>query len=113
MNDKLKALIDNNPFVQTLAQLHGGLTISELVHAQLAVVEAVRLTGGKGSIKLEIDFQLSGEGQVMLEGRVVPKIPSKAKQKTVFFTNERNELLRTDPNQSEIQFLAVASTTAK
>jgi hypothetical protein len=112
MNEKLKEILEKNAFAHTLAQLHGGQTISELAHAQAALVEAVRQTGGKGAIKLEIKVEPLGEGQVQLTAKVDAKVPLKAKQKTIFFTNDRNELTRSDPNQVEIAFPAPAAKAA-
>lgn len=107
MNDKTIALVNTNPAVQLLAELHNGLTLTELAEAQRAAVEAVKKTGKKASIKLEIIIEPDGKGEVVsveTTGKVDVKLPKKSVRPTTFFVTADNALQREDPNQSELKF---------
>jgi hypothetical protein len=104
MSDKIKAIIEQNHFIQTLPHMHGGATASDLASKLKELVAAVGQTGKKGSLKLKIALKPAGGGKVELSAEVSGEIPKPSQQASIFFTTEKNELTRIDPEQREIQF---------
>lgn len=102
--DKIKAIIEHNHFIQTLPHMHGGVTASDLASKLRELVAAVGQTGKKGELALKIALKPAGGGKVELSAEVKGKIPQPALQESIFFTTEKNELTRIDPQQHELQF---------
>jgi hypothetical protein len=112
MSDKIKAILEQNHFIQTLPHMHGGATASDLASKLKELVAAVGQTGKKGSLKLKIALKPAGGGRVELSAEVSGEIPKPSQQASIFFTTEKHELTRLDPNQSELQFPSGAAKPA-
>lgn len=107
MTDKIVALVAANPAIQLLAQVHAGLTVTEMADAQRLAVESVRRTGKKAVISIQITIAPDGKGEVVsveTSAEVKVKLPKKSVRATTFFVTGDNELQRADPNQSQIKF---------
>jgi len=113
--DKIVALVGQNEAMQVLAQIHNGLTLTELAEAQRLAVEAVKRTGKKAEIKLVIVIEPDGKGEVTsveTKAKVDGKLPRKNLRPTTFFGTAENGLQRTDPNQPELNFPTPAAAKA-
>ena len=97
--DKIKLILDNNHFIQTLPHMHGGATASDLASKLKELVAAVGQTGKKGELSLKISLKPAGGGKVELMAEVKGKIPQPSLQESIFFTTEKHELTRIDPEQ--------------
>jgi len=109
MNEKTKAILEKNPALRVLAEIDNGGTASELAHELTELVQAAAMTGKKGKLTLEIQVKPTGAGKMEIEAEVKPKAPKPTKHSTTFFSNERFELQRSDPNQKELQFSPAAA----
>lgn len=110
--DKIAALVSQNPFMQVLAQMHGGLTVTEASDELAKLVAAVKKSGKKGSLKITLTVTPDGKGEVHsveTEAKVTVDAPKKNVRPTVFFVGEDNSLSREDPNQKEIEFERVSA----
>lgn len=107
MSDKVELLIQQNPFIRMLAQLHNGALASEAADELAHAVEAVKKTGKKASLALTITINPEGKGEVVAieaSGKLAPKLPKRDQRATTFFVDDKNQLTRHDPNQREIEF---------
>lgn len=93
------------PFTQVLMQARKGQAHDVITEDLAKVVEAVRLTGKPGelSIKLKVAPEKGGEALEFTFDTAV-KLPKPSLPKALFYTNDENDLFRTDPNQREMAF---------
>ncbi len=100
----------NNTFDKTLRELRHGSALTELSESLAAVVAAVRATGKKGKLKLELSICPASKGEtvcVMIEDTITTKLPQLEKPVSVFYSDEQNMLHRVDPRQKELELRSV------
>ena len=92
--------------MNTLANLRGGRTLSEIENGLAKIVQKVRETGKQGKITLTIKVDVAEREtwdekaiQVTLHDDVDVKIPKPARTKSVFFADQTGRLTRHDPAQ--------------
>ncbi|HWA07952.1 MAG TPA: hypothetical protein VG838_00650 [Opitutaceae bacterium] len=105
--DKIAAIIQNNAFAQLLGQLSNGRVLTDLADKFPLVVEAVKRTGKKGTLTLQLTVKPEGKGDVTsveVLDEVKLKLPERDRKATTFFVVGERDLSRADPNQTEIQF---------
>ncbi len=83
----------------TIAEIRGGLLNEELAEAIGKVTAAVRETGRKGKVKLElVILPFDGEAgeieRVTVRDHVTTTLPEKKKRDSVFFIDTNNNLQR-------------------
>lgn len=92
-------------FFDTLKTLRKGKTVAELDDAMGELVEKVKRTGRPGELTLKIKVKPLGKGevdQVNIEDDVVMKLPKFERGVTMFFVDDDNSLVRTDPRQTDL-----------
>jgi hypothetical protein len=107
---KQEAAEIGNAFDKTLRELRGGFAMSELSERLGEVVAAVRLTGKKGKLRLELEVKPASRGEtvcVMVEDEISTKIPKPDRITTIFYADEQNLLQRQDPRQKEFELRTV------
>ena len=107
--DKVKLILQENPFLQLLAQIEGGRTAGQLAEKYPQLVAAVKEAGKAGKLVLEIKIKPEGKGEVSLvevTASVTAKLPEKDKRPSLFFIDEKagHLLSRDDPKQTELKF---------
>lgn len=79
----------------------------ELLHegdAKLTeLMEAIRDTGGNGSITVKVSFKTNKAGQVEATPDLTIKKPARALGTGIYFATEDGRLSRRDPNQLDIE----------
>lgn len=107
-DDKIQALIQANPFVQTLAQLQKGGFITDCTEKMGQTIAAVKRTGKKGKLVLTLDIHPDDTGEVRtvdITGDARPKLPERKKGATTFFVVGEQSLSVTGvPDQPELDF---------
>lgn len=104
MNDKTKVILENNPALRVLAEIDNGGVASELAHELVGLVQTSAATGRPGEMTVKITVKPGGGNKFDINAEVKPKPAKDRRPSTTFFRDERFDLSRTDPNQSEIQF---------
>lgn len=102
------------PFMETLRELRSGRTLEDLAEELAAVVQAVRNTGKAGELTLKLKIKPPGKGgatYLTIEDSVSTKLPKLDHADSVFFFTKDGGLSRHDPEQGELQFRAVATST--
>lgn len=103
-------------FFDTLKTLRKGKTIVELDDAMGELAEKVKRTGRPGELILRIKVKPIGKGevdQVNIEDDVVMKLPKFERGVTMFFVDDDNSFVRTDPRQGELTGLREVDGEAK
>src|SRR5579883_2059599 len=96
-DDKITAMMQTNPFMQLLAQLANGRTMSVLAEKYPQLVAAVKQTGKKGELVLKLSVKPDGKGEVEtveVHDEVKIKVPERDRKPTVFFVTSENMLER-------------------
>lgn len=104
-NEKLASIIQTNPFIQTLAQIHNGGLVTDAADELRYEIESVKKSGKPGSVTLVLTIKPDGKGEVIMvdvDGDVKRKKPKKQKRPTSFFIEQDFTLTRDDPGQSEL-----------
>lgn len=94
-----------NVFLNTLEELASGQTAVELDEHLKNLIGAVRATGKKGTLTLQLSVkpgpnQMSS--QLIIEDTVTVKPPKVGRDVSVFFADENNFLSRNDPRQPKL-----------
>lgn len=110
MSDNTTTKKDVTPFTQTLGFLERGMLNVELTEELQKVVKAVRETGRKGTLTLNIDVALmkGHEDAVQVSTKVNAKPPVADRAQTVMFSTYDGDLLRDDPVQQSLNLRTVA-----
>lgn len=88
------------PATTTLAEIRGGLCVEELGEALRAATEAVKQTGKKAKVCLTLAIEPNGQApageieSVFVNDDIALKLPVPKKRASIFFVNERNDLMR-------------------
>ena len=95
-----------NAFLVTLGQIRHGEAAAEASRRLDECLCAVRETGKKGKVTVELDIKpMSQDGdQIMIKVSSKAAIPLPEVPAAVFFLDEDNGLHTSDPNQSEFEF---------
>lgn len=98
------------PFNQVLEHLERGYLVEELGEELAKIVQAVRETGRKGTLTLNIDVAMmkGHEDAVTIAAKVNAKAPQADRAQTVMFSTYDGDLLRDDPVQHTMELREVA-----
>jgi hypothetical protein len=103
----------SNGFNTVLAEVRRGEVLDELSQALKQTVAAVRATGKKGKLTLELAISPVTKGEIgesiatYITADVQTKLPRPDKKASIFFTTSDDHLQRTDPNQKELELRTV------
>lgn len=103
------------PFLETLRELNGGRTLDVLSFRLNEVVAGVRDHGGTGELVLKIKVKAASKGDrsaLVVLDEIKAKIPEPEKAATVFFPDQDNNLLRTNPKQPDLDLKPVSVPSA-
>lgn len=101
-----------NTFANTVAQIRGGDFQEEASKKLQELVGAVRETGRPGTITLTMKIKpATARGSMstlIIDDKVVCKMPEVEKAQSLFFATDENTLQRNDPNQKELALKTVS-----
>ena len=101
----------SRPFTDILGELAAGETL-QIFSADLAeVVTAVRATGKKGTIRLDLEVNANGAHGVRITDKITVKAPREDRGETLFFSDADGNLHRRDPRQQTLPLREVGGTT--
>ena len=103
------------PFADFLRDQDKGRTHEELSTGLHDLVEAVKLTGKKGSLTFTVTVAPIDKGhteQLRVTDAVVIKAPRGDRASSIFFTDQAGNLTRRDPNQLEFSTMRVVDDAA-
>jgi hypothetical protein len=112
MNDRTKAILENNPALRVLAEIDNGGLASELANELTGLVQASMAHGRAGEMTVKITVKPTGANKYEINAEAKPKPAKEKRTATTFFADEHFQLLRTDPNQKEIEFERVPKGAA-
>ena len=101
--DTVNADVVTTRFSELITKLGGGSVEHDAGEQIEKVVRGVVATGKAGKITLTVDVSplKGGVNQLMVEGSVKSKIPTKAHDANIFFPTKTGALTRKNPNQMD------------
>ena len=90
------------PFTDILGELAAGQTCDTLTADLAAVVTAVKATGKKGTIRLDLEINPNGANGVRITDKITTKEPREDRGETLFFNDAEGGLHRRDPRQQTL-----------
>ena len=103
----IEQLANANPFVGLLGKIYKGELITELATKSGDLIAAVKRTGTKGKLTLEIIVTPDDKGEVRtvnIDGDVKVKAPKRKKRATTFFVVGEQSLSTTGTIEDEPEF---------
>lgn len=100
----------DNGIVYLLQHRRGGECITELSQSLAQLASAVRSSGKKGKLTLELEIAPLSKGGGTAIGvidRIAVKLPAEEKEVSVFYVGDDGRLSRNDPRQRELPLQAV------
>ncbi len=98
------------PFSDILGELGAGQTVDILTTDLAEVVTAVKETGKKGTIRLDLEIVPNGAHGVRITDKITTKAPREDRGETLFFTDADGGLHRRDPRQQDLPLRQVGGT---
>ena len=89
-------------FISILQGFRRGVLLQELSESTKEIVKAVRETGKKGKLTLELTFKSDGEGQHTIVPKIKAEVPKEDVPPAIFFSDDMGDLFRTDPRQGDL-----------
>ena len=105
--------MDNTPLSQHISFLNKGLFDDEATEELTKLVKAVRETGKKGTLVIELNigmFDKTTDDAVTITPSVKVKLPKAESRKNVFWSTYDGDLLRSDPDQQQLDLKQVPMT---
>lgn len=104
------------PFAAVLAEYNNGRTAAELSEDLQAIVAAVKATGKKGTLTVQIvltESKAAGALDMVVTKKTV--MPQPKQFSTIFYVDDADNLVRNDPRQTELDLspVRVAGTPGK
>lgn len=112
--DRNTGEITSDAFLAALKELRHGAAIVDLSDALTELVQAVRLTGRKGSLLLTLTVAPAAKGEInalLLQDDLKIKAPRSERGATILFADNDGMLTRKDPRQPELLGLVKATVT--
>lgn len=103
------------PLSQQLAYINKGTLDAEATESLARLVKAVRETGKKGSITIQIQCSMLNtrdENAVKLTPSIKLSIPELDRAETIMFSTHEGDLLRDDPDQIQMDLRVVNTSPA-
>ncbi len=97
-------------FQKTMLEIANGATVGELNDALQKVVAAVRQTGKRGKLTLDVTVSPAAKGAtdvLMIEAQVKTRLPEPERGMTIFYATDDNRLVRNDPKQPTLDLRVV------
>lgn len=98
----------HRPFADWLREQQSGRTHDELTDALAEVVAAVRDTGKKGTLTLQVTvapFDKTNSAAVMVTDVVKKAVPQPERRRAIFYADDAGNLTRDDPRQPAFEGL--------
>ncbi|SEN94942.1 hypothetical protein SAMN04488103_109165 [Gemmobacter aquatilis] len=90
-------------FLEFLQTFRRGELLNEGDQKLTELMEAIRDTGGNGSLTLKINFKVNKAGQLEATPDLTVKKPARALGTGIYFATDDGRLTRRDPNQMDIE----------
>ena len=101
-------------FLLMLQNHRRGEVLTDLATALREVTEAVELTGKVGAVSLIISVRPASKGgALVVEDEVKTKLPKAEGEGSIFFADDRHNLLREDPKQQTLSLRTVEGGAPK
>ena len=99
-------------FMHLLQHHLSGACLTELSKSLREVVEACQLTGKPAGLTLKVAIKPAGNqsGAVVIATDVKSKLPELPKATSFFYSDDKGNLMRNDPNQHELQLTTITSS---
>lgn len=95
-------------FLAMMQQHRKGASLTDLSDAIRQVTEAVQLTGRPGSVTFKVSIRPASKGGAMVvEDDISTKLPKSDKEGSIFFADDKHNLLREDPNQAVLPLRSI------
>jgi hypothetical protein len=95
------------PFALLIQQMRKGGLHTELGDELAGLVLACAETGKKGTLTLTLNVDPGDDGIMVVDDKIVVKAPRATPAKTLYWHDEKGNLIRNRPNQDELPFRAV------
>lgn len=92
----------NSHFLMAIGRIDGGLLIETADDCLRDVISAVRRTGKKGTVTVQIEVAANGEMGLSTTGRIVAKAPQVSFGQSFFFTDRNGNLTREAPSMEQL-----------
>lgn len=102
----------SQPFPVTLAAVRKGALVNELTEQLAVIVAGVMEFGKPGKLTLTLSIRPAtkrSSEMVVIEDDLTVKVPQADRPGSLFFATDDGGLSRTDPNQTDLPFTAVAT----
>lgn len=108
-----EAALKIRPAFDTLRELRGGAVLDELAVELNKVTKAVQDTGKKGTVTLTIEVQRmkSETIAVIVNDKIVAKIPERDRSGSIMFVTEDNNLQAEHPKQRKLELREARAPT--
>ena len=90
-------------FLDNLKSYGIGSVERRMDELQAEIVEAVRDTGLKGNLRLDLSFVRKGHNGIVVAAKITPKIPESQIQSVEMFVDEKNRLYEENPDQLDFE----------
>lgn len=90
-------------FLEFLQTFRRGELLHQADGRLTAVVEAMRETGGNGTLTIKLRFKMNKAGQIECIPDVAASIPMKPLGTGIYYASDDGKLSRRDPNQMDIE----------
>lgn len=90
------------PFHEVLAEIDSGTLLDQVSEKLAELVRGVLDVEKTGSISIQLTVKPNGDGKVIVDGKVVSKVPEKPVDQSFFFARPNGDLTRNSPKQEEV-----------
>ena len=95
-------------FLSVLQNHRRGGTLTDLAEAMREVTEAALATGKAGAVILKFKVRAAAKsGALVVEDEIKTTLPKTEAEGSIFFADDRGNLLREDPNQKQLPLRTV------
>lgn len=89
-------------FFSTIEDMNRGRVLIDIEDQLKKICVEVAENGGSGVLTLQLKVMATKRGMTEVTAKVSSKLPTPKPEPAVFFLNDRNELVRDDPKQSDL-----------
>lgn len=100
-------------FIKNLESYGLGYVVTRMDTLQEKIIAAVRETGLKGKLKLDLNFRRVGSNSIKVAAKITPTIPEIPIQTVEMFVDENNHLHEENPDQTNFENVHVLDQDKK
>lgn len=91
-------------FANVLEEMNRGRTAKDIDHALKQVLDSCADLGRAGELTIKLKVLPTKRNLNEVTATITTKLPQEKAEPSIFFFNDRNELVRDDPRQKELPF---------